>query len=109
MIKLKEILNESKFWVREFGDPLPTFNDVMEKHQLDERFNFRKIRSELEYEYDWDYVEQEGRDRVRFDWGRGDSMWVNDDGSIEGNVPRDSGLKRKMKKLGIKGYPYGKR
>ena len=33
MIKLKEILNESKFWVREFGDPLPTFSDVMEKHQ----------------------------------------------------------------------------
>ena len=33
MIKLKEILNESKFWVREFGDPLPTFNDVMGKHQ----------------------------------------------------------------------------
>ena len=33
MIKLKEILNESKFWIREFGDPLPTFNDVMGKHQ----------------------------------------------------------------------------
>ena len=104
MIKLKDLLNESKFWVREFGDPLPTFSDVMEKHQLDERFNFRKIRSELEYEYDWDYVEQEGRDRIRFDWKRGrDSMWINDDGSVEGNVPRDSGLKRKMKKLGIKG------
>ena len=36
MIKLKEILNESKFWVREFGDPLPTFNDVMGKHQVKE-------------------------------------------------------------------------
>ena len=36
MIKLKEILNESKFWVREFGDPLPTFNDVMGKHQMKE-------------------------------------------------------------------------
>ena len=103
MIKLKEILNESKFWVREFGDPLPTFNDVMGKHQLKEGFNFRKIRSKLEYEYDWDYVEQEGRDRIRFDWKRGrESMWVNDDGSVEGDVPRDSGLKRQMKKLGIK-------
>ena len=69
---------------------------------LNERFNFRKIRSELEYEYDWDYVEQEGRDRIRFDWNRLNSMWVNDDGSIDGHVPRDSGLKRKMKKLGIK-------
>ena len=102
MIKLKEILNESKFWVREFGDPLPTFNEVMGNHQLKEGFNFKKIRSELEYEYDWDYVEQEGRNVIRFDWGRGDSMWVNDDGSIDGHVPRDSGLKRKMKKLGIK-------
>ena len=110
MIKLKEILNESKFWVREFGDPLPTFNDVMGKHKLKEGFNFRKIRTDLEYEYDWDYVEQEGRDRIRFDWDRNsDSMWVNKDGSVEGNVPRDSGLKRQMKKLGIKGYPYGKR
>ena len=36
MIKLKEILNESKFWVREFGDPLPTFNEVMGKHQVKE-------------------------------------------------------------------------
>ena len=39
MIKLKEILNESKFWVREFGDPLPTFNDVMGKHQQIEEAN----------------------------------------------------------------------
>ena len=29
-------------------------------------------------------------------------MWVNKDGSISGNVPKDSGLKRSMKKLGIK-------
>ncbi len=68
---------------------------------INEGFNFRKIRSELEYEYDWDYVEQEGGDSVRFDFGR-DSMWVNKDGSISGNVPKDSGLKRSMKKLGIK-------
>ena len=39
MIKLKEILNDSKFWVREFGDPLPTFNDVMGKHQQIEEAN----------------------------------------------------------------------
>ena len=39
MIKLKEILNESKFWIREFGDPLPTFNDVMGKHQQIEEAN----------------------------------------------------------------------
>ena len=34
MIKLKKILKESKYaWDRKFGDPLPTFKDVMEKHQ----------------------------------------------------------------------------
>jgi hypothetical protein len=35
MIKLKELLKESSpgFTKRKFGDPLPTFKDVMEKHQ----------------------------------------------------------------------------
>ena len=36
MIKLKKLLKESStgFTKREFGDPLPTFKDVMEKHQI---------------------------------------------------------------------------
>ena len=35
MIKLKKLIKESspEFIKREFGDPLPTFKDVMEKHQ----------------------------------------------------------------------------
>ena len=35
MIKLKKLLKESSpgFTKRKFGDPLPTFNDVMGKHQ----------------------------------------------------------------------------
>ena len=35
MIKLKKLLKESSpgFTKREFGDPLPTFKDVMGKHQ----------------------------------------------------------------------------
>ena len=35
MIKLKELITEGspKYIKREFGDPLPTFSDVMEKHQ----------------------------------------------------------------------------
>ena len=34
MIKLKKILKESKYsFDRKFGEPLPTFKDVMEKHQ----------------------------------------------------------------------------
>ena len=37
MIKLKKLLKESKYaWDRKFGDPLPTFKDVMEKHQTNE-------------------------------------------------------------------------
>jgi len=37
VIKLKKLLKESKFaFDREFGEPLPTFEDVMEKHQTTE-------------------------------------------------------------------------
>ena len=37
VIKLKKLINEdtSGLTKREFGDPLPTFKDVMEKHQAD--------------------------------------------------------------------------
>jgi hypothetical protein len=33
MIKLKNLLSENKFWVRKFGEPLPTITDYAEKHQ----------------------------------------------------------------------------
>ena len=35
VIKLKKLIKESSpgFTKREFGDPLPTFKDVVEKHQ----------------------------------------------------------------------------
>ena len=33
MIKLKTILKEGKVWERKFGEPLPTLDSVMEKHQ----------------------------------------------------------------------------
>ena len=38
VIKLKGIINEGSpgFTKREFGDPLPTFEEVMEKHQTNE-------------------------------------------------------------------------
>lgn len=39
MLKMKNILTESKYLTRKFGDPLPTFNDVMKQHiesKLDE-------------------------------------------------------------------------
>ena len=45
MIKLKDLLKESSpgFTNRKFGDPLPTFNDVMGKHQQIEEAD-EKIR-----------------------------------------------------------------
>ena len=32
-MKLKDLLKENKVWERNFGEPLPTLNSVMEKHQ----------------------------------------------------------------------------
>ena len=34
MAKLRDLVNESKFLKREFGEPLPTFNGVMKQHQV---------------------------------------------------------------------------
>ena len=43
MIKLKKLLKESSpgFTKREFGDPLPTFNDVMGTHQQIQEARFK--------------------------------------------------------------------
>ena len=35
-MKLKSLLKEAKVWERKFGEPLPTLNSVMEKHQQKE-------------------------------------------------------------------------
>ena len=34
MTRLRELITESKFLKREFGEPLPTFNGVMEKYKV---------------------------------------------------------------------------
>ena len=86
------------------------FTDVVKslKESINEGFNFRKTVSELDSEYEWHYVESEGSYAVRFDWKANDridpdrSMLINKNGSVEGQVPNDARLKRKMKKLGIK-------
>ena len=31
-MKLKKLLKEAQVWERKFGEPLPTFSSVMEKH-----------------------------------------------------------------------------
>ena len=37
MIKLKELLENKNAFRREFGEPLPTLTDVMDKHQVEEK------------------------------------------------------------------------
>jgi hypothetical protein len=60
------------------------------------------VREALEYAHDWDYVEQEGRGVMRFDWDRGrQSMWYYErTGKVEGQIP--SWVKKDLKKLGIR-------
>jgi len=57
---------------------------------------------ELEYMWDWSYVESEGQFAIRFDWGPESnprSLWVNSDGSHEGSVPNDPDIKNKLKEF----------
>jgi hypothetical protein len=76
---------------------------VRQEQKLREGVKLGDVREELEYAFEWDYVEQEGADSVRFDWGRGrKSMWVHKNGKASGEIPKDNHLKKAMKKLRIK-------
>jgi len=53
----------------------------------------------LDFAYDWFYRENEGKD-VRYDWSRGNSsMWLREDGCIEGEVPPK--VKKELEESGI--------
>ena len=66
---------------------------------INERVNLRKIEDELHRVYDFDGTESEGQDRLRFDYNNGrDHMWINDDGTVEGGVPKDNAVKKLLKK-----------
>ena len=66
---------------------------------INERVNLRKVEDELHRVYDFDGTEAEGRDRLRFDYNNGrDHMWINDDGTVEGGVPKDNAVKKLLKK-----------
>ena len=79
----------------------PKVNESVNEGKID----LNKVRDTLENEYDWTYVEQEGNSSVRFDYGD-NSMWVNSDGTVSGNVPTKGSdakyVKKALKKLGIK-------
>jgi hypothetical protein len=50
--------------------------------------NIAEISESIQSECDWDYVEWESNNRVRFDYNHGNySFWLNDDGTTEGIVP----------------------
>ena len=66
---------------------------------INEAIDLRKIEDQLHRLYDFDNVEEEGRDRLRFDYNNGrDHMWINDDGTVEGGVPKDTAVKKLLKK-----------
>ena len=88
MIKLKDILKEGVNWRK--------FNSMVQKA--------------VERAYDWEYVENEGQNGVRFDWKRR-SMWVHPPAdflgdkvpaSVTGKIPPSSSVKRALKKLKVK-------
>ena len=63
--------------------------------------DFKELVWWLQDEYDWNYVESEGPDRVRFDWDHGDqSFWITDDRTIDGKVPDE--VKGLLKYKGLK-------
>ena len=47
MIKLKDLLKESTMWDRKFGEPLLTFQDVMQKHQQKNLLTERSLSDEM--------------------------------------------------------------
>jgi hypothetical protein len=81
MIKLKDLLKESSpgFTNRKFGDPLPTFKDVMKKHKQvkeasgkddaewtrDELALLKKIRVKVDGKQHKFKIEKSGRDKNR--------------------------------------------
>ncbi len=75
-------------------------NRLLKFNEMNNR-NFHELTWWIEDLYEWDYVETEGSDRVRFDWNNGRfSMWLNSDLSIDGNVPFD--IEDKLSEIGIK-------
>lgn len=64
-----------------------------------ESMDFHKIVWWLQDKYEWDYVESEGDNRVRFDFGN-NSFWLNDDNTGEGELPTE--LRKELENKGIK-------
>ena len=71
------------------------------KRTNEERLDFHKLVWWLQSEYEWNNVETEGNNRVRFDWDSGKtSFWLNDDNTTDGYAPDE--LVNTLIKKGIK-------
>ena len=71
------------------------------KKTPEQTLDFHKLVWWLQDKYEWNNVETEGTNRVRFDWDSGKtSFWLNDDGTLEGPVPDE--IKPDLKSKGIK-------
>lgn len=74
---------------------------LFEEFIYEETSDFGEVAEWVQEIYEWDYVEQEGDDRIRFDWRNGQlSFWLNSDMTGEGNLP--SSIKSKIVGKGVK-------
>tara|TARA_R100001163_G_C5028070_1_gene169093 strand:+ start:499 stop:915 length:417 start_codon:yes stop_codon:yes gene_type:complete len=58
MKKLKDLIQESKYLEREFGESLPTLNSVMKQHQSKEEVNERMTKPFMVHPTDPDQTER---------------------------------------------------
>lgn len=79
-------------------------NRLLKFNEMNNR-NFHELTWWVSDLYDWDYIETEGPNKVRFDWNDGRfSMWINDDYSIDGDIPFK--IENKLKDIGLKKIQY---
>ena len=93
-----DLIFDKKAWKKDNN-----MTHVKEDNINEVRFDYDRARDVIESEYNWNNVESEGRDETRFDFKGGrDSMWISSKGKVRGNIPRNPGLRRAIKDLGIK-------
>lgn len=63
--------------------------------------NLQLLRELLESRLDWEYVESEGPDTIRFDMSGGQSLWVHSSGQVEGLFRLPTKYKNEFRKAVI--------
>jgi len=72
------------------------------------KVNLGDIREALGHAFDWDYVEQEGEDSLRFDFNGGSSsFWVHKGGTVSGEKPsRSKWIVKTLIEYGVHGFDW---